>query len=305
MQGVEAVPPIARAASADDARARRAWRILLVAYLVPITVLTHWPRFGVAGAGMVDKFVHFVAFGSLAWMAMQAAPRGRALPAWILAAAWVYVDEITQALEILGRTFSLEDMTAGWIGVGMAGLLHAVRARRGPSGSRAALDARMYGEPGAWLRAALVAAAVLALVGGTMFASRVVQGEPANFPTAVYPIGFGALVGLIVATAVGEWRAARRLALAPPARPWPTALGAVPIIAALLLGLFLGIERVLFGDAAPDERSVDHQGFVVLREGFLLVAVVLAFECVRMWCTRAAPPRSDGSDVATDRAEGN
>ena len=61
-----------------SAPASRAWRIALVAYLVPITVLTHWPRFGIGGAGAVDKFVHFVAFGALAWIAMHAAPRGRA-----------------------------------------------------------------------------------------------------------------------------------------------------------------------------------------------------------------------------------
>ncbi|MFM7261203.1 MAG: hypothetical protein ACKO3W_11425, partial [bacterium] len=55
-----AVPP-------SEMRARRGWRVLFLCYFVPITVLTHWPRFGVAGAGMVDKFVHFVAFGVLAW----------------------------------------------------------------------------------------------------------------------------------------------------------------------------------------------------------------------------------------------
>ena len=269
--------------------ASRAWRIALVAYLVPITVLTHWPRFGIAGAGMVDKFVHFVAFGALAWLAMHAAPRGRALFAWIAAAAWVYVDEVTQALEILGRTFSLADMVAGWIGVAMAGAIYWTRSRRAPRGSRATLDGAMYGEGASWLRAALVVLASVVVVGGAMFAARVQSGATAGFPTAVYPIGFATLVGLVLATALGELRAVRQTGLAVKKRAWPIALGAVPVLAGVLFATYLVFVRVFFGEPIPEESRVDHEGFLVLREGFLFVSVVLAFELVRhwaIWCGR-------------------
>ncbi|MFM1867573.1 MAG: hypothetical protein RL591_981 [Planctomycetota bacterium] len=274
-----------------SAASLRAWRIALVAYLVPITVLTHWPRFGIAGAGVVDKFVHFVAFGSLAWLAMHAAQRGRVLVAWIAAAAWVYVDEITQSLEILGRTFSLADMVAGWIGVAMAGAIYWTRSLRAPRGSRVLLDGAMYGDGASWVRAALVVVASVVVVGGAMFAARVQAGAPAAFPTAVYPIGFAALVGLVLATALGELRAVRSTGLAVRKRAWPIALGAVPILAGVFFASYLGFVRVFFGVPIPEDARVDHEGFLVLREGFLFVAVVLAFEVVRqwaIWCGRDA-----------------
>ena len=89
------------------ARAVRAWRIALIAYLVPVSVLTHWPRLGFGGGGVIDKFIHFLGFGVLAWLWMHARPFGRATAGFVCAAAWVYVDERTQALEILGRRRAL------------------------------------------------------------------------------------------------------------------------------------------------------------------------------------------------------
>jgi hypothetical protein len=278
--------------------ASRAWRIALVAYLVPITVLTHWPRFGIGGAGAVDKFVHFVAFGALAWLAMHAAPRGRALFAWLAAAAWVYVDEITQALEILGRTFSLADMVAGWIGVAMAGAIYWTRSLRAPRESRAVLDGAMYGDGASWLRAALTVLASVVVVGGAMFAARVQAGAAAAFPTAVYPIGFATLVGLVLATALGEIRAVRQTALATKKRAWPIALGAVPVLAGVLFVSYLVFVRVFFGEPVPEDSRTDHEGFLVLREGFLFVAFVLAFEIVRhwaIWCGRDGRETHDPS----------
>ena len=281
-----------------SAPASRAWRIALVAYLVPITVLTHWPRFGIGGAGAVDKFVHFVAFGALAWIAMHAAPRGRAFFAWLAAAAWVYLDEITQALEILGRTFSLADMVAGWIGVAMAGAIYWTRSSRAPRASRAILDGAMYGEGSSWLRAALVVVTSVVVVGGAMFATRVQAGAAAAFPTAVYPIGFATLVGLVLATALGEMRAVRQTGLATKKRAWPIALGAVPILAGVLFASYLVFVRVFFGEPIPEDSRTDHEGFLVLREGFLFVAFVLAFEIVRhwaIWCGRDAREMRDPS----------
>jgi hypothetical protein len=278
--------------------ASRAWRIALVAYLVPITVLTHWPRFGIGGAGAVDKFVHFVAFGALAWLAMHAAPRGRALFAWLAAAAWVYLDEITQALEILGRTFSLADMVAGWIGVAMAGAIYWTRSLRAPRESRAILDGAMYGDGASWLRAALTVLASVVVVGGAMFAARVQAGAAAAFPTAVYPIGFATLVGLVLATALGELRAVRQTGLATKKRAWPIALGAVPMLAGVLFVSYLVFVRVFFGEPVPEDSRTDHEGFLVLREGFLFVAFVLAFEIVRhwaIWCGRDGRETRDPS----------
>lgn len=291
------VPPLCAAS--------RAWRIALVVYLVPITVLTHWPRFGIGGAGAVDKFVHFVAFGSLAWIAMHAAPRGRALFAWIAAAAWVYLDEVTQSLEVLGRTFSLADMTAGWIGVAFAGAIFWTRTFREPRASRAMLDGAMYVGMAAWIRAAFVVVVAIVVVGGAMFGARVQAGEVARFPTAVYPIGFAMLVGLVLATALGEVRATRETGLIPRKRHWPMALGVVPILAGILFVSYLLFVRVFFGDPIPEEARVDHEGFLVLREGVLLVAVVLAFEIVRhwaLWCGRegAQAPRRE-RDALPDR----
>lgn len=301
-----AYPPGTDRWLAVERASRRAWRIALVSYLVPVTIATHWPRLGFGGGGVIDKFVHFLAFGVLAWLWMEARPFGRASIGFAIGAAWVYLDEVTQALEILGRTFSLHDMIAGWIGVATAGALHALRERAAPPASDARRDgARLrrlaYAEGGAWLRSAAATVAVLVPVAAAFVAVEHLSGRGVFIGTVVYAIGFGGFIGVVVAAVLAEARARASFAAIegrPPARVprsaaplWTVLL--VPAVALALGALYLAGTRVLFGTPVPEDLATDAEGFRVLQQGFGFAGILVAFAVadfagVRLAC-RANP----------------
>ncbi len=291
---------------AVERASRRAWRIALVAYLVPVSVATHWPRLGFGGGGVIDKFVHFLAFGVLAWLWMEARPFGRASLGFAIGAAWVYLDERTQALEILGRTFSMHDMVAGWIGVVVAGALHALRERAAPPASDARRDgARLrrlaYADGRAWIRAATATFAVLVPVAAAFVAVEHLSGRGVFVGTAIYAIGFGGFVGVVVAAVLAEARAREAfvaIAGRAPARvprsaaPFWTVL-LVPVVALLLGAVYLAGTGLLFGTPVPEELANDAEGFRVLQQGFGFAGILVAFAVadfagVRLAC-RANP----------------
>jgi len=289
----------------DDAeharRARRAWRIALVVYLVPVTVATHWPRLGFGGGGIIDKFIHFLGFGTLAWLWMHAKPWGRASLGVVFAAAWVYIDERTQAIEVLGRTFSLHDMIAGWLGIAMAALLFAIRRGATPAGSDARADWELaqdigYGTGSSWRRAALVTLAAVAVL-GTLFVLKQWYGERALYlGTFVYAIGFSGFIGVAIAAFGVDLfgRAHARIARAgrfvgvPRERMpfWRAGFG-IATIALLLVGYEL-LLVAMFGSEAPDDLKVDQEGFFVLRQGFLLATVIVGIAASNSIGARAA-----------------
>ena len=289
----------------DDAeyarRARRAWRIALVAYLVPMSVATHWPRLGFGGGGVIDKFIHFLAFGTLAWIWMHAKPWGRAAVGLACAAAWVYVDERTQAIEILGRTFSLHDMIAGWLGVAMAALLFAIRRGATPAGSDARADWELaqdigYGTGSSWRRAALVTLATMVAL-GALFVLKQWYADGTLVPgTFVYALGFSGFIGVAIAAFGVDLfgrahariaRAGRWVGLPREKMPFWRAGFGIATIALLLVGYEL-LLIALFGREAPDELKVDQEGFFVLRQGFLVATVLVGIAASNAIGARAA-----------------
>ncbi|MFM1804369.1 MAG: VanZ like family [Planctomycetota bacterium] len=287
---------------ADFARvARRHWRVALVAYLVPISVATHWPRLGFEGGGTIDKFVHFIGFGVLAWLWMNAKPFGRAAIGWCIGAAWVYLDERTQALEILGRTFSFHDMLAGWVGVAVAGALYAIRRERSPAGTDARIDQDFaedlaYASGAAWRAAALVTAAIIVLLGGIIVLKRWWSEGEVFVGTIVYALGYSGTVGIAIA-AVGMQmygdahgaRHRRRPLVRVPRESLPFwRMGFMVGAAAVVLLGFEGLIRLVFGAEPPEELRVDYDGFVVMREGILLAAAALGIAAGTTIGTRAA-----------------
>ena len=293
------------AATTDPAQlgraACRAWRIALVAYLVPVTIATHWPRLGFGSGGPIDKFVHFLAFGVLAWLWMHAKPFGRASAGWGLAAAWVFVDERTQALEILGRTFSGYDMIAGWLGVAMAGALFALMRTGTPAGTTARADAdyaRDVGSasPRAWATAALLTSVVIAVLGGLFVLKGWLADDAVNLGTVIYAIGYSGFIGVVIAAygvrLFGEAYAARQLGrplVRVPREAMPFwRIGFMVAAAFLLVALYELFVRALFGVEPADEVKVDHGGFLVLRQGFLLAAVLVSIALGNTIGARAA-----------------
>lgn len=284
-----------------DLAARRAWRIALVAYLVPLTVTTHWPRLAIGGPqGGIDKLAHFLGFGLLAWIAMHASPPRRAFLGWLCVAAWVFIDERTQAIEILGRVFSTADMVAGWIGVAIAGALYLVREPNalvaGPARDEAhAHEALAHAHPRAWRRGLGLAIATMLVTGGMILGRDLVRGDEVTPAAIVFAIGIGGFVGVVLATAVGlrlarfEWerlhgRPAVRTHI--PAWSWAVA-------AAVFVSLVLGYEACVeawFGAEPPEELAADHLGFTVLGRAFAIASALLAILAGDAIAVRFAAP---------------
>ncbi len=91
-------------------------------YTLLLTVGTHWPRLqlGSESVPAPDKLIHMLAFGSLAALLWLSGWFRRPWHAGAVAAAWVAIDEGSQALPFLGRTSSLPDLLAGELGVAVA-----------------------------------------------------------------------------------------------------------------------------------------------------------------------------------------
>lgn len=289
-----------------ESRARKLWRIVLFAYLVPVTIATHWPRLGFGAGGPIDKFSHFLGFGMLAWMALHAVAQRRAWLAWLAAVAWVYVDERTQAIPALGRVFSVHDMIAGWFGVLCAGALFAARAWSQSWVVRARIDAMTYGRVAHWFAAVGIVLAVVLLLGGAMFAVAVANGAPAVWPVAVYPVGFSGLIGVAMATAIVERVAARgdtRLlewnTMQSRISPW--AVVAIVPITALFYGAYLALCVALFGREPSEDLASDAEGFAFLRRTILVVSALLACVLARGFSRSRA--RFSPQETARERTQ--
>ncbi|MBI1303376.1 MAG: hypothetical protein GC172_06275 [Phycisphaera sp.] len=288
--------------AAAAARARRFWRIALIVYLVPVTVVTHWPRLGFAGSGAVDKFAHFLGFGVIAWLALHARPFGRASLGFLFAVAWVYIDEVTQAIPILGRTFSGYDMIAGWVGVALAGAIYLARAARRPRGvldARDPLESIVYSDSRNWTFAAGFILAATLVIGGAIVAWRAQGGVEPSFGSVIHPLAMGFLCGLVGATLLVEGRVLARRALAIDglsAREIPhrgvrsRLVGPIALLAAIPLAWALHwlLVRALFGAEPSADHAIDQEGFMVMRPAFMLVAAACMFEFLRTALVRRA-----------------
>ena len=119
---------------------RRVWQIVLGIYGVALMVATHWPgaQVNVIPGLRLDLFVHVGAYAALAGL-IALAGAGASLPpapATILVAAiglaWASLDEATQAIPILRRTFDAHDLVADAAGVAIGSVAGVLLARRRP-----------------------------------------------------------------------------------------------------------------------------------------------------------------------------
>jgi len=98
------------------------WRAVFVVYALSLTTATHWPALDlarVAGGGFEspDKIIHSLAFAGLLVLLWRTRWVPKAWQAAVIVLVWTAVDELTQALPILSRTFSMQDLVASQIGV--------------------------------------------------------------------------------------------------------------------------------------------------------------------------------------------
>jgi hypothetical protein len=300
--------------AALELRARNSWRIALVCYLVPVSIATHWPRLGFGGGGVFDKFVHFLAFGTLAWIWMHAKPFGRASIGFALAAAWVYFDERTQAIEILGRTFSIYDMVAGWLGVLMAGALLVAQREATAPGTQERADAELaqwmvYSRGSSWMIAAALTIAWVLMLGSAMVLWDYISLGEVFLGTFVYAVGFSGFVGAAFATYIIE-RMARPpvLPIVSPRARAARLLGAAAIALMLMLVLmfvlmaaFNALVYLIFPtnmiEGASEGLASEREGFRVLSRGFAFATVLVALTAQAAISQRRASARASTHDV--------
>ncbi|MEI7877607.1 MAG: hypothetical protein WCI96_06720 [Planctomycetota bacterium] len=287
-------------------RARNSWRIALVCYLVPVSIATHWPRLGFGGGGVFDKFVHFLAFGTLAWIWMHAKPFGRASIGFALAAAWVYFDERTQAIEILGRTFSIYDMVAGWLGVLMAGALLVAQREATAPGTQERADAELaqwmvYSRGSSWMIAAALTIAWVLMLGSAMVLWDYISLGEVFLGTFVYAVGFSGFVGAAFATYLIERMARPRvLPIVSPRARAARLLGAA-VIALMLMAAFNALVYLIFPtnmiEGASEDLASEREGFRVLSRGFAFATVLVALTAQAAISQRRASARASTHDV--------
>ncbi len=131
-------------------------RVVFVLYALALTTATHWPalKIGTETFPAPDKIIHMIAFGGLLVMLWRTRWVPRIWQAGLIVLVWALVDELSQSIEALHRTFSVQDMVAGQLGVVMVLAWFRALAPVGGSASRARIRSRAG-------RAAVAAAGVI------------------------------------------------------------------------------------------------------------------------------------------------
>ena len=159
-------------------RLTKPWRVVFVLYACALTLSTHWPQLDL---GMVtdtqtapDKLLHLFAFGGLAFLLIQTRWLRRIWMAGILVFMWTLLDEITQALPVLGRQSSVTDILAGELGVALIvtwawalGSIGGV-ANRTRLAQQHFLLAELFRQPRTWIIVASAALLGALVTGGSI-----------------------------------------------------------------------------------------------------------------------------------------
>ena len=242
----------------------------------------------------------------LAWIWMHAKPFGRASIGFALAAAWVYFDERTQAIELLGRTFSIYDMIAGWLGVLMAGALFVAQREATAPGTQERADAELaqsmvYSRGSSWMIAAALTIAWVLMLGSAMVLWDYISLGEVFLGTFVYAVGFSGFVGAAFATYIVERMARPRvLPIVSPRARAARLLGAAAI-ALMLMAAFNALVYLMFPtnmiEGASEDLALEREGFSVLSRGFAFATVLVALTAQAAILQRRASARASNHDV--------
>jgi len=237
---------------------------------------------------------------------MHAKPFGRASIGFALAAAWVYFDERTQAIEILGRTFSIYDMVAGWLGVLMAGALFVAQREATAPGTQERADAELaqwmvYSRGSSWMIAAALTIAWVLMLGSAMVLWDYISLGEVFLGTFVYAVGFSGFVGAAFATYILERMARPRvLPIVSPRARAARLLGAA-VIALMLMAAFNALVYLIFPtnmiEGASEDLASEREGFRVLSRGFAFATVLVALTVQAAILQRRASARASNHDV--------
>ena len=159
-------------------RLTKPWRLVFVLYACALTLSTHWPQLDLGTVTDTqtapDKLLHLFAFGGLAFLLIQTRWLRRIWMAGILVFMWTLLDEITQALPVLGRQSSVTDILAGELGVALVvtwawalGSIGGV-ANRNRLAQQHFLLAELFRQPRTWIIVASAALLGALVTGGSI-----------------------------------------------------------------------------------------------------------------------------------------
>ena len=157
-------------------RLTRPWRLVFVFYACALTVATHWPQLdiGTETQPAPDKLLHLFAFGGLAFLLIQTNWLRTIWAVGVLTFMWTLLDEITQALPVLGRQSSVTDILAGELGVALVitwawalGSIGGV-ANRTRLAQQHFLLAELFRQPRTWIIVASAAMLGALMTGGSI-----------------------------------------------------------------------------------------------------------------------------------------
>ncbi|MEE8459934.1 MAG: hypothetical protein V3S08_08670 [Phycisphaerales bacterium] len=215
-------------------RNTRPWRAVFVAYALLLTTATHWPALDigrVAGGGFKspDKIIHTLAFAGLLVLLWRTRWVPRIWQAGVIVLAWTVLDEVTQALPVLHRTFSMQDLVASQIGVVVTLAWFRALAPVGGPANRVRIDwlgfviDDLFARPGIWVLTALAGAGGAAVIGAATWAilatvdlDAIVRASVV-FPASITVGGVaGGIAAGLAALAAGVRRRARTLGVLRP-----------------------------------------------------------------------------------------
>ena len=157
-------------------RLTKPWRLVFVLYTCALTVATHWPQLDIGAETQPapDKLLHLFAFGGLAFLLIQTRWLRTIWAVGVLTFMWTLLDEITQALPVLGRQSSVTDILAGELGVALVvtwawalGSIGGV-ANRTRLAQQHFLLAELFRQPRTWIIVASAALLGALLTGGSI-----------------------------------------------------------------------------------------------------------------------------------------
>ncbi len=162
-------------------RNTRPWRAAFVVYALLLTTATHWPALDIgriAGGGFEspDKIIHPLAFAGLLVLLWRTRWVPRVWQAGVIVLAWTVFDELTQALPVLSRTFSVQDLVASQIGVVVTLAWFRAHAPVGGPANRLRIAwlgfviDDLFARPGTWVLTGLAGAGGAVVIGTATWA---------------------------------------------------------------------------------------------------------------------------------------
>ncbi len=208
-------------------RTTRPWRAVFVAYALMLTTGTHWPGLDIGGDSFEapDKIIHALSFAGLLVLLWRTRWVPRLWQAGVIVLAWTVFDEVTQALPVLHRVFSAQDLLASQLGVVVTLVWFRALAPVGGPANRLRIAwlgfviDDLFARPGPWVITSLAGAGGAIIIGPATWAilSNVdldaIVRTTTVVPASITIGGFaGGVAAGVVAVAAGVRRRAVKLA---------------------------------------------------------------------------------------------